>query len=122
MCNETNLQQAEVPDNCVVIKNKNGTAPGMWFQQEKKVFVSMPGVPYEMKTMLTEEVVPRLKKTFSFPIIIHRTIMTCGIGESFLAELIKDWEENLPSHFLRWHLPGNTQTNSVTAIFSIPVF
>ncbi|GDX53246.1 CinA-like protein [Bacteroidota bacterium] len=106
---ETNLKQAEVPDNCVVIKNKNGTAPGMWFQQEKKVFVSMPGVPYEMKTMLTEEIIPRLKKTFSFPIIIHRTIMTCGIGESFLAELIKDWEENLPTHFRFAYLPALNQ-------------
>ena len=66
---ETNLKQAEVPDNCAVIKNKNGTAPGMWFQQEKKVFISMPGVPYEMKTMLTEEIIPRLKKAFSFPIL-----------------------------------------------------
>ena len=106
---ETNLKQAEVPDNCTVIKNKNGTAPGMWFQQEKKVFVSMPGVPYEMKTMLTEEIIPRLKKAFSFPIIIHRTIMTCGIGESFLAELIKEWEENLPSHFRFAYLPALNQ-------------
>ncbi len=106
---ETNLKQAEVPDNCVAIKNKNGTAPGMWFQQEKKVFVSMPGVPYEMKTMLTEEIIPRLKKTFSFPIIIHRTIMTCGIGESFLAELIKEWEENIPAHFRFAYLPALNQ-------------
>jgi len=106
---ETNLKQAEVPDNCLVIKNKNGTAPGMWFQQGNKIFISMPGVPYEMKTMLTDEIIPLLKKTFSFPIIIHRTIMTCGIGESFLAELIKEWEENLPAHFRFAYLPALNQ-------------
>ena len=106
---ETNLKQAEVPDNCLVLKNKNGTAPGMWFKKENKIFVSMPGVPYEMKAMLTESVIPELKKTFSFPHIIHRTIMTCGIGESFLAELIKDWEENLPTHFRFAYLPSLNQ-------------
>ncbi len=106
---ETNLKQAEVPDNCMVLKNKNGTAPGMWFKMENKVFVSMPGVPYEMKTMLTDSVIPELKKTFSFPHIIHRTIMTCGIGESFLAEIIKDWEENLPTHFRFAYLPALNQ-------------
>lgn len=120
---ESNLKQAEVPDNCEVIKNKNGTAPGMWFRSpilnpspegketaaHEKIFVSMPGVPYEMKTMMTEEIIPRLKKSFSFPFIIHRTIMTCGIGESFLAEMIKEWEENLPAHFRFAYLPALNQ-------------
>ena len=106
---ESNLKQAEVPDNCEVIKNKNGTAPGMLFNIDGKIFISMPGVPIEMKPMMTEEVIPRLKKLFSFPIIIHRTIMTCGIGESFLAEIIKQWEENLPSNFRFAYLPALNQ-------------
>jgi len=90
-----NRAQAEVPENCIAIRNKNGTAPGMWFEENNKIFVSMPGVPYEMKGMMTEYVIPQLKKKFKLPAIIHKTILTQGISESFLADLIKEWESSL---------------------------
>ena len=90
-----NLKQAEVPENCTVIHNANGTAPGMWFEQNEKVFVSMPGVPYEMKKMMGAEILPRLKKKYNLPTIVHRTILTQGIGESFLSEIIAEWENSL---------------------------
>ncbi len=90
-----NLKQAEVPENCTIIHNANGTAPGMWFEHEEKIFISMPGVPYEMKKMMGAEILPRLKKKFSLPTIVHRTILTQGIGESFLSEIIAEWENSL---------------------------
>jgi nicotinamide-nucleotide amidase len=90
-----NLKQAEVPESCTVIHNANGTAPGMWFDQDGKVFVSMPGVPYEMKKMMGAEILPRLKQKYSLPTIVHRTVLTQGIGESFLSEIIADWENSL---------------------------
>lgn len=96
-----NRLQAEVPAICEVVRNKNGTAPGMWFDVEGKVFVSMPGVPYEMKAMLTEQVIPKLKERFKLPAIYHKTILTQGIGESMLAELISDWEDSLAAENIR---------------------
>lgn len=101
-----NLQQAEVPDTCKVIPNKRGTAPGMWFEKEGKVFVSMPGVPYEMKGMMDDFVIPELSTHFIFPHITHRTLLTAGIGESFLAEQIKDFESSLPTHIKLAYLPN----------------
>ena len=95
---ERNFKQAEVPDNCTVIPNNRGTAPGMWFEKDGKIFVSMPGVPHEMKGMMTDYVIPHLRQYFTFPFIDHRTLLTSGIGESFLAEAIKDWEARLPAH------------------------
>ncbi|MEO5644953.1 MAG: competence/damage-inducible protein A [Bacteroidia bacterium] len=92
---EINKQQAQVPDGCIALRNKNGTAPGMWFEQNGKVVVSMPGVPYEMKGIVTESVLPMLREKFGLPVIIHRTILTQGIGESALAEKISDWEDAL---------------------------
>src|SRR6478735_3811530 len=89
---ERNLKQAEIPDVCSVIQNKRGTAPGMWFEKEEKIFISMPGVPHEMKGMMTSSVLPKLKDRFALPPIIHRTLLTAGIGESFLAERITDFE------------------------------
>ena len=113
---ERNLKQAEVPDNCKVILNKRGTAPGMWFEREaqlssgegvvNKIFVSMPGVPFEMKGMMEEEVIPALVKYFTFPHIAHRTLLTAGVGESFLAELIADFENVLPAHIKLAYLPN----------------
>lgn len=103
---ERNIQQAEVPDNCVVLQNKRGTAPGMWFEKEGKVYVSMPGVPHEMKGMMLDDVIPRLQKYFRFPHIDHRTLITFGIGESFLAETIKEWEAALPVHLKLAYLPN----------------
>lgn len=101
-----NIKQAEVPDTCTVIQNKRGTAPGMWFKKDNKIFVSMPGVPHEMKGMMTDDVIPALQKQFSFPHIVHRTLLTFGIGESMLADLIKDFEEALPAHIKLAYLPN----------------
>lgn len=94
---EVNLKQADVPENCEVLPNKNGTAPGMWFSRNGKIFISMPGVPREMKGVFSDFALPRLKAHFDLPFIYHRTILTEGIGESFLAEIIKDWENELPA-------------------------
>jgi nicotinamide-nucleotide amidase len=103
---ERNLSQAEVPDTCTVIQNKRGTAPGMWFEKEGKIFVSMPGVPYEMKGMITDTVLPALQQHFTLPAIAHRTLLTAGIGESFLAEHISAFENALPSAIKLAYLPN----------------
>lgn len=91
----TNRTQAEVPEGCTAIHNANGTAPGMWFEHEGKIIVSMPGVPYEMKSMFTDEVLPKIRTKFSLPAIYHRTVMTQGIGESWLSDTLVDWEASL---------------------------
>ncbi len=101
-----NLQQAEVPDNCTVIPNARGTAPGMWFEKAGRIFVSMPGVPNEMKGMMTDSVIPALRKRFSLPHIAHRTLLTIGIGESFLADHIRLFEEALPPSVKLAYLPN----------------
>ena len=103
---ERNLKQAEVPDVCTVLPNARGTAPGMWFQKDGKVYVSLPGVPHEMKGLITNEVLPRLQQSFTMPFISHRTMLTAGVGESFVAEMIKDWEEKLPAHLKLAYLPN----------------
>lgn len=90
-----NRLQAEVPAICEVIHNYNGTAPCMWFDVNGKIFVSMPGVPYEMKALMKEQIVPKLKQRFRFSFIFHKTVLTQGIGESALSELISDWEDSL---------------------------
>jgi nicotinamide-nucleotide amidase len=90
-----NRLQAEVPAICEVVRNYNGTAPGMWFDVDGKIFVSMPGVPYEMKAMMKEQIVPKIKERFKLPKIYHKTVLTQGLGESFLSELISDWEDSL---------------------------
>jgi nicotinamide-nucleotide amidase len=98
---EINKKQAELPANCIALRNKNGTAPGMWFEDKGKVYVSMPGVPYEMKALMTDEVIPRLKKKFTLPVILHKTVLTQGIGESMLAERIEKWEDSLAEHNIK---------------------
>jgi nicotinamide-nucleotide amidase len=103
---DSNNQQAMVPKNCEVLWNKNGTAPGMWFHENNTVYISMPGVPFEMKTIFAEEAIPKLQSIFSFPSIVHRTILTCSIGESFLAKKIAKLEDNLPSHIHLAYLPS----------------
>jgi len=102
---ERNLKQAEVPDNCTVLFNERGTAPGMLFKKDGKIFVSLPGVPHEMKGLMKKEVLPRLQKEFRLPFILHQTLVTYGMGESFIAEKIKDWEEKLPQHLKLAYLP-----------------
>lgn len=103
---DRNLKQAEVPDTCAVLHNARGTAPGMWFEKEGKVVVSMPGVPNEMKGLMTEEVIPRLLKKFKVPAILHRTAFTAGQGESFIAEKLSGFEESLPAHIKLAYLPN----------------
>lgn len=92
---ELNRQQAFVPKGCFVIENKNGTAPGMWMKKNNTVFISMPGVPYEMQAMMQEIILPKIKSENALPHIYHKTVLTQGLGESFLAEKITDWEDNL---------------------------
>ena len=103
---ERNLKQAEVPDVCTVIPNKRGTAPGMWFEKNDRIFVSMPGVPHEMKGMMTDAVLPAIHEKFRLPFIAHRTLLTAGIGESFLAEHIATFESALPPHIKLAYLPN----------------
>ncbi len=103
---EVNISQADVPENCEVLINKNGTAPGMWFQEDGKVYVSMPGVPFEMMYLMEELVIPKLKATFKLPKILHQTILTFGEGESFLAERIADIEDQLPPKIKLAYLPN----------------
>jgi nicotinamide-nucleotide amidase len=92
---EINRQQALVPEGCEVIMNYKGTAPGMWMKKQNTVFISMPGVPHEMKAMMTDTVMPKIRSSFSLPSIYHLSILTTGIGESMLAETIEEWENNL---------------------------
>ena len=102
---QVNLMQAEVPDVCEVIQNKRGSAPGMLFKKNNTIFVSMPGVPYEMQGIMNE-LIPYLQKQFELPSIFHRTILTAGIGESALAEIIADFEKQLPEHIRLAYLPN----------------
>ena len=103
---ETNRRQAEVPDTCTVLFNKLGTAPGMWFEKNGKVFISLPGVPLEMKGIMSDIVLSRLHDHFKMGVITHRTLLTAGVGESILAEHIKDWEAGLPAHIRLAYLPN----------------
>jgi nicotinamide-nucleotide amidase len=103
---EVNRNQALLPVCCEKVTNAMGTAPGMWFARNGKVFVSMPGVPHEMKRMMTDLVIPKIKATFTLPVIHHKVIQTIGIGESFLAEKISAWEASLPSHIKLAYLPS----------------
>ena len=102
---ELNIQQAALPTNCTYIPNLWGTAPGMWFEKDKVIYVSLPGVPYEMKSLMEHAILPRLKDRFVANIIQHKIIRTIGIGESFLAETIEDWENALPTHIKLAYLP-----------------
>ena len=103
---DLNKKQALVPSKATVLKNEFGTAPGMWFEDNDKVFVSMPGVPYEMKGLMNAEIIPRLQERFDRPYIEHKTIMTYGLGESAIAERIEEWEDNLPEHVKLAYLPS----------------
>jgi len=102
---DINKQQAMVPENCEVILNKNGTAPGMWFNVDGKIYMSMPGVPFEMMYMMEEGVIPKLKASLKLPVIVHKTILTVGEGESYLANKIADIEDELPSYIKLAYLP-----------------
>ncbi len=101
-----NKGQAELPTNATYIENTMGTAPGMWFEHEGVVYISMPGVPYEMKGLMTLSLLPKIQEHFKTPVIFHKVIRTVGIGESLLAEMIDEWEDALPSHIKLAYLPS----------------
>lgn len=103
---EINRNQALVPSTSIPLKNDFGTAPGMWFCQNNKVVVSLPGIPYEMMGLMSKSVLPKLQATYNLPFILHKTIITYGMGESMLAEKIEDWETNLPSFVKLAYLPS----------------
>ena len=104
--NEHNRKQAEVPESCRVLTNAAGTAPGLWFEKAGTIFISLPGVPYEMKHIMNEHVLPDLKKRFTSQVIHHRNIMTYGVSESRLAELLQAFERGLPESIRLAYLPS----------------
>lgn len=103
---DLNRGQAMLPKCCTVLHNAHGTAPGMWFERDGKVIVSLPGVPFEMEHLMDDEVIPRLKAHFELKAIVHRTLITRGIPESILAARIAEWEDALPSHLHLAYLPA----------------
>ena len=102
---ESNMLQAEVPEVCKVLSNNHGTAPGMWFERGGSILVSLPGVPFEMKGLMKDEVLPVIRKRINVPEVVHRTIMTQGVPESYLAEIIGKWESSLPNCVKLAYLP-----------------
>src|SRR5664279_1333032 len=105
--NERNRRQAEVPESCRVLKNDSGTAPGMWFEKDNTIFISMPGVPHEMKHLMEKKVLPELKRRFTSQIIIHRNVMTYGSFESKLSDILTDFESGLPANIKLAYLPAS---------------
>jgi nicotinamide-nucleotide amidase len=103
---QVNLDQALVPSKAQVLMNAFGSAPGMWLKKNSKVFVSLPGVQFEMKGLMTNEVIPKLQKAYKFPYILHKTILTYGLGESSLAARIEAWEDALPNYIKLAYLPS----------------
>lgn len=104
--NQLNQNQAIVPDNCTVIRNAHGTAPGLLFEKGKQLIIAMPGVPFEMKAMVTDTVIPLLKEKYELPEIVHQLVYTQGLPESKLAEMLTDWEKNLPKSIKLAYLPA----------------
>ena len=103
---QVNIDQALVPSKSSVIMNEFGSAPGMWLEKNEKIFISLPGVPFEMKALIKNHVIPKLRETYNFPYIKHTTLLTYGLGESSLAARIENWEDNLPSFMKLAYLPG----------------
>jgi nicotinamide-nucleotide amidase len=103
---QINKDQALVPSKCTVLHNQVGTAPGMWMQKENTVFISLPGVPFEMKYLVENEIIPKVVREYKRPYIIHKTILTYGQGESMVAERIEDWENRLPEFIKLAYLPA----------------
>src|SRR5690606_1519048 len=101
-----NRKQALVPSKAQILMNRFGTAPGMWLEKNKTIFISLPGVPYEMWALIENEVLLRLQQKFNSTFIIHKTIMTYGLGESAIADKIETWEDNLPKHIRLAYLPN----------------
>ena len=103
---QVNKDQALIPSKAKVLMNKLGTAPGMWMEKGEKVFISLPGVPYEMNALVENEVVPKLKDKYKCPYILHKTLLVYGLGESALAARIEVWEDALPKHIKLAYLPN----------------
>ncbi|NAS11880.1 competence/damage-inducible protein A [Poritiphilus flavus] len=103
---DLNRQQALIPSRAEVLHNAYGTAPGMWIRKGNKVFISMPGVPFEMKNLMTHHIIPKITVEFERPYILHRTIMTYGLGESAIAQRIETWEDELPAYIKLAYLPN----------------
>lgn len=103
---QINKDQALVPSKCTVLHNQVGTAPGMWMKKENTVFISLPGVPFEMKYLVENEIIPKVVKEYKRPYILHKTILTYGQGESMVAERIEEWENNLPEFIKLAYLPA----------------
>lgn len=104
--NEQNRKQALLPSKAKIFKNNYGTASGMWFEKNGQVIISLPGVPFEMKSLMTNEVIPKLQNHFTRPFIVHKTIITYGLGESAIAEIISIWENSLPDDLKLAYLPN----------------
>ena len=104
--NDENRKQALLPSKAKILENKFGTASGMWFEDQDRVVISLPGVPFEMKALITDEVIPALQKHYTRPYIVHKTVLTYGLGESVIAERIEAWENSLPSDIKLAYLPN----------------
>jgi nicotinamide-nucleotide amidase len=102
---ESNTKQADVPDACEVLVNNHGTAPGMWFEKDGSILVSLPGVPYEMRGLMVDHVLPRIRKMVKVPHVVHKTVMTQGVPESYMAVLLRDWAAQLPDCISLAYLP-----------------
>ena len=103
---DMNRQQAKLPSKATILPNQFGTAAGMWFMDQEQVFISLPGVPYEMEALVKNEVLPKIQQQFVLPALYHKTILTYGLGESVIAERIADWENNLPDSIKLGYLPS----------------
>ena len=103
---QINIDQALIPSKSEALMNLYGSAPGMWLEKNGKIFVSLPGVPFEMKALMTNEVLPKLRDTFQLPFIMHKTLLTYGEGESRIANRIEEWEDNLPEFIKLAYLPN----------------
>ena len=125
--NKLNREQALLPDNCIIIPNRYGTASGMWFSRNDTQYLSMPGVPYEMECMMSGYILPRLKKQYKLPAIIHKTVLVQGLAESHLANMLQEFESTLPQEVKLAYLPspgrvrlrltsGGEETDKVKAV------
>ena len=117
--NELNKGQAMVPECCTVLANHKGTAPGMWFERDGRVVVSLPGVPFEMEALITESVLPKVKEHFALTAVTHRTIITYGLAESMLAERLAPWEDALPEHIHLAYLPSPSQLRLRLSVYDV---
>ena len=102
---DNNKGQSYIPSKAKILWNHYGTAPGMWLEKNHKIYIFLPGVPFEMKQIFENEVIPKIKAEFDLPYLYHKTVTVFGIGESLLADRIKDWEQNLPKHIKLAYLP-----------------